>query len=774
MRSIRILVVGAVGFLLFIVGQTDRVRGDSDKPEDAIRKMSDFYKQLKSFSVHAKIAIDFHAGEMTNKSSSDLDFVFERPNRLCMKGDSNGPVGVTVVSDGKTLFTSVAALKRYTKKEAPKTLSGLASDPMIGGGTAGFSNFLISFIADDPAKLILAGVTASKDLGTTKLDGRPTRHLQFTQEQIDWEAWIAEGQEPVLLRLEVDLAKMIKKTGGEAFAGKDVKAKVVEDFKDWKLNFNPPASDFVFTPPKESKEVESLFGRDEEEEEAPSPLLGKAAPPVDLERLDGKRVKLADHLGKDVVMLDMWATWCPPCRAELPILLDVAKDYQGKGVMLYGINQGETKKKVEDFLKKEKYALTVGLDTEGKVGESYKAEGIPLLAIVDKKGVVQSIHVGYSPDIKDVLHKELDAILAGKNLAAETLARYEESKKKRDVPARGLEQAWSNEGHYTSAAYDPTSQSIFALKRGGECDVLSLDGKVQRSIATKAEGNLLRLARPSRTAKPILLVFGVWSAPLVACSSTDGSELWKNKSGDGIDDVWAADLDGDGRDEVIVGFNGSGGLHVLDIDGVLRWKTTAIGNVWHVTAGNLHGGDNKLEVITTSAEGKVHVFDADGKSPQTFSPPFYAYAVRAGRLAKQDANDTTLVTSDEALAALDSQGKELWKHPLPGDVGHLDSIALAATRPWLALAGRGGGVVVTDCLKQGEPIAAVKRAARTLDVAWAVAEDHETPLLLISDDHSLSAFRVKPEAPGKDQDKDKAQDKSKEKEKDKERASAAR
>jgi thiol-disulfide isomerase/thioredoxin len=769
MRSIRIFVVGLVGLLLFTVGRAERVRGDSNKPDDAIRKMSDFYKQLKSFSVRAKISLDFHAGEMSNKSSSDMDFVFERPNRLAMKGEGEGPVGVTVVSDGKTLYTSISALKRYTKKDAPKSLSGLAEDPIASGG-AGMGNFLIYFVADDPAKLILKGVTASKDLGTTKLDGRPARHLQFTQDQMDWEAWIADGQEPVLLRLEIDLAKLVKKTGDDAFKGKEVKAKVVEDFKDWKLNFNPPASDFVFTPPKESKEVPNLFGRDEEEEEAPSPLLGKAAPPVDLERLDGKRVKLADHLGKDVVMLDMWATWCGPCRAELPLLLDVAKEYQSKGVALYGINQGETKKKVEEFLKKEKYDLTVGLDTEGKVGEAYKVEGIPLLAIIDKKGVVQSIHVGYSPDIKDVLHKELDAILAGKNLAAETLARYEASKKKQQASARGLEQAWSTAGPYSSAAYDPQSQSIFALKGGKECDVLSLDGKVLRSFAIKAHGNLLRLARPSRAAKPILLVFGVWSAPLVACSSTDGSKLWTEKSSDGIDDVWAADLDGDGRDEVIVGFNGSGGLRVLDADGVLRWKTTKIGNVWHVAAGDLHG-DNKLEVITTSAEGKVHIFDADGKSPQTFSSPFYAFAVRAGRLAKQDAADTILVTSGEALAALDGQGKVLWNHPLSGDVNHVDAMALAPTRPWLALAGRGGGVLVTDCAKQGEVIAASKRGSRMLDVAWAVADDHETPLLLISDGQALSAFRVKPEAaPAKDQEKDK----EKEKEKDKQRAAAAR
>ena len=116
---------------------------------------------------------------------------------------------------------------------------------------------------------------------------------------------------------------------------------VDQTFKNWKFGLTPSPEDFSIVPPKNAKEVESLFEREEEL----SPLLGKAAPPVDLERLDGKRVRLADHSGKDVVMLDMWATWCGPCREELPYLIEVAKDYKAKGVVLYAINLRENRKR---------------------------------------------------------------------------------------------------------------------------------------------------------------------------------------------------------------------------------------------------------------------------------------------------------------------------------------------------------------------------------------------------------------------------------------------
>jgi peroxiredoxin len=739
MKSVRILAIA----VLFLAYGKGAIGADSTKPEDVVGKMGDFYKQLKSFSVHVNMDMRVHAGVMDNKMKGTIDIVFERPNRLALR--SKGPQfgGVTVVCDGKSLYTLIGTLKRYTKQGAPQSLEEITKNPLIGG-VQGSGTFAIEFLKSDPAKSILEGVTASEDLGTEKVDGQPARHLHFTQkDDIEWQAWIAEGKDPLLLRVEIDLSKMVKKSAGAAFRGKEIKVTMVQAFTDWKLNAKALAADFVFSPPENAKEVPNLFGGDEEQEQAPSRLLGKAAPAVDLERLDGKRVRLADHAGKEVVMLDMWATWCGPCRAELPILLEIAKEYKSKGVALYGINQAEDQKTINKFLKEEKYDLTVALDSEGKVGEAYGAEGIPLLAIVDKKGIVQSVHVGYSPDIKQVLRKELDAILAGKNVAAETLAQYKASKKKQLAATHGLEQVWTSDGPYSSAAYDSQSKSIFALKRGG-CDVLSPDGKRLRSLKIEAAGSYLRLARPSRTGSPILLLFGVWSAPVSACSSSDGSVLWTDKSSDGVDDVWAADLDGDGRDEVIVGFNGSGGLHVLDLDGVLRWKTK-LGNVWHVAAGDLKG-DKKVEVVSTSAEGQVHIYAADGKSLGSFRPAFYAYAVRAGRLPNQGPADTIFVTSGETLAAFDGNEKLLWSQAFPGDITHVDSMAICPNRPWLAFGARGGGLVVMDGGNHGKPIAQAQSGGRMIDVNWAISGDHETPLLLVCNGRALSAYRLKPES----------------------------
>jgi peroxiredoxin len=409
------------GLLLLALSQHEAARADSAKPEDVIRKMCDFYKVQKSFSVSSETEFQIHAPGMNNTSRSSFELIFERPNHVALRG--KGSPGLNIVSDGKNLYTFVAALKKYTKKDAPQTLNQLAEDPVLTVGAPGTTNFVVDFLGDDPAKPVLKVMATAKDLGLTKVDGQSARHLQFTQGDIDCDVWIADAKDPLLLRVDYDLSKMVKKNGG---LGKDIKLTMSQTLKNWKFDITPGPKEFSFTPPKNAKEVPSLFGRSEEEL---SPLLGKAAPPVDLERLDGKRVKLADHSGKEVVMLDMWATWCGPCRKELPYLIEVAKDYKDKGVVFYAVNLRETKKKIEDFLKKEKLEMKIALDPEGKVGEAYGAEAIPLLVLVDKHGIVQSVHVGYSPGIKEELHKELDGILAGKNLAAATIAEHNAKKK---------------------------------------------------------------------------------------------------------------------------------------------------------------------------------------------------------------------------------------------------------------------------------------------------------------------------------------------------------
>jgi thiol-disulfide isomerase/thioredoxin len=147
---------------------------------------------------------------------------------------------------------------------------------------------------------------------------------------------------------------------------------------------------------------------------ATHPLLLKPAPDFSIDQFGGGKVELERHRGKDVVILDFWATWCAPCIKGLPVVNGVAKKYADRNVVFYAINQEEDPATIEPFLKKRNLTdLKVGLDRDGAVVKSYDLPGLPHTFIIDKKGVVRVIHVGISDDMKAQLEKEIESILAG-------------------------------------------------------------------------------------------------------------------------------------------------------------------------------------------------------------------------------------------------------------------------------------------------------------------------------------------------------------------------
>lgn len=260
----------------------------------------------------------------------------------------------------------------------------------------------------------------------------------------------------------------------------------------------------------------------------------------------------------------------------------------------------------------------------------------------------------------------------------------------------------------------------------------------------------MRLACLPEATDRALLVFTPWRGPLRAYD-TNGKHLWSYGEGQGIDDVWASDLDGDGAEEVIIGYNGFTGLHVLDATGKLLWESNSIGNVWHVCAGDVfHAG--KPQVVATSAVGQVHIFEADGTSRKDLVPGFYASMVRVGKVVDGGSPAVILVAGSPLgghedqpgarLAALKGDGTSGWSLAVPGGAEPAVDLAnVALRRPWLALGMQGGGVHVVDVLK-GEIMASLRGQGQFVDVSWAADEDSAEPLLLVANGSVVTAFRL--------------------------------
>lgn len=126
---------------------------------------------------------------------------------------------------------------------------------------------------------------------------------------------------------------------------------------------------------------------------------GRVAPDFELARLDGTKVRLADEVGQKVVVLNFFATWCGPCRDEMPEMAGLTKKLQGKPFELLAIDVKETPAKVSPFLSRLGLDLPVLLDRDGAVASRYEVDSFPTTVVIDGSGRVASYRVGEIPNV---------------------------------------------------------------------------------------------------------------------------------------------------------------------------------------------------------------------------------------------------------------------------------------------------------------------------------------------------------------------------------------
>jgi thiol-disulfide isomerase/thioredoxin len=118
------------------------------------------------------------------------------------------------------------------------------------------------------------------------------------------------------------------------------------------------------------------------------PWKGGPTPPLALNDLNGKPLKLENYRGK-VVMVQFWATYCPPCLKEMPSMMRLQAKLAGKPFAILSVNMGETEKEVKDFLAKVNTDFTILMDSDGKALSAWKVFVAPSTFLVDPKGNIR-------------------------------------------------------------------------------------------------------------------------------------------------------------------------------------------------------------------------------------------------------------------------------------------------------------------------------------------------------------------------------------------------
>jgi cytochrome c biogenesis protein CcmG/thiol:disulfide interchange protein DsbE len=150
-----------------------------------------------------------------------------------------------------------------------------------------------------------------------------------------------------------------------------------------------------------------------------APRIGKLAPPFELSDMNGKKVAFADHKEK-VILINFWASFCGPCKKEMPSLNTLFLELQKEGFVILAVSIDSKKKPVHKFLKKKKVDFPVLLDPEQEVYfDEYGVLGLPTSFLIDREGIVREIIRGErewnSTDMKEKIRKLLTKNKTEKN-----------------------------------------------------------------------------------------------------------------------------------------------------------------------------------------------------------------------------------------------------------------------------------------------------------------------------------------------------------------------
>jgi peroxiredoxin len=389
---------------------------------------------------------------------------------------------------------------------------------------------------------------------------------------------------------------------------------------------------------------------------------GVLAPEIEVTTLEGEKIKLSELRGKRVVV-DFWATWCPPCVKEIPHFIQLYNETSREELALVGISK-EDAETLNPFIKK--HGVNYPIASAQELAEPYsEVRSIPTTFFIDRKGVIQSIAVGYH-DFAAIKERALAADFEGEPKAAPAApaSELEES----EEPLAAVE-VWSTNiaasVALTAANWDNQPGEEILVVAGKQVHVLTAAGDVKETMPLPDSFATIEGGRYGNETR--LLGYSNWGKNVSVVDRT-GKELWSYSALMGVDGAHWGDLDGDGKDEMVVGMNGMGGLHAVSADGKKLWSAKGLGNVWN-QAVIPASKDRPALIFATEAGGTVRVYDAKGKLQKTIRPLGKYCAQMTARVVGPDGEIQAMALGEGSAIAFDEKGQVAWSTPSVKDAG---------------------------------------------------------------------------------------------------------
>lgn len=352
-------------------------------PRELVRQSAGAIKKYQSYQLESLIVVEMRGGPMLPKMEMPSSISVRRPDRMRIESHSHAG-SITIVGDGEHTWYYLLPQNKFIKREA-------SASPEAAVNSAG----LMPKSLPDVSRSIDSVTLAGEDSITIEGKQFPCWKIDTTYKEIhlaEQDTTIRDAAQTTWISKAEGLALQSTFRSKIFLSGSAEPIEMTQSTHTTalRLNIDLPDSTFVFTPPEGAKEAEdwTLPGI------AKPDVIGKPAPALKAKAIDGAEIDLASLRGK-VVLLDFWATWCVPCKRELPNLEKLHEEFHEQGVVIVGMNVGEDKSTVQDFLKSAGLSYpVVPVDDTAELVAELSVNAYPTVMLVDREGKIASYEVG--------------------------------------------------------------------------------------------------------------------------------------------------------------------------------------------------------------------------------------------------------------------------------------------------------------------------------------------------------------------------------------------
>jgi len=359
--------------------------------KELLKQVGQAYDNLKSLELAGTFTGEFDVAGQKQQREGSFTASFAAPGKFRHAVEGEATIGST----GEKVFVYLERNNQYLSTDAPKEGATLKEmNGPIPNILQQQNPSLMLAISGSAGGELTDGVSEITKAEDTKVGDKACPTLQLTLNDGSTLLLAVDPDTHLIGQSRWDLKAALEKDGAP-----DVKSALMTiEYTSVKPDAELKDEQFAWTPPAGAQDLSAAAAAANQGGGGEAdPLEGQAAPDFTLEGLDGKAVTLSDLKGS-VVVLDLWATWCGPCRASLPHLDKMYQANKEKGVKVFAVNLQEDKETVEGFVKETMLTVPVLMDTEGEVGGKYHADSIPRTIIIGKDGNVRKVFVGFGGD----------------------------------------------------------------------------------------------------------------------------------------------------------------------------------------------------------------------------------------------------------------------------------------------------------------------------------------------------------------------------------------